>query len=59
MSNQFQNKKIIPRYKIVAYVMVIVGLVILIKATYIATAQHSYWMAVAARLKKDSVDVKR
>jgi len=58
MSNQFQNKKIIPRYKIVAYVMVIVGLVILIKATYIATAQHSYWMAVAARLKKDSVDVK-
>lgn len=58
MSNQFQNKKIIPRYKIVAYLMVIVGLVILFKATYIATAQRSYWLEVASRLKKDSVDVK-
>lgn len=58
MSRQFENKKIIPRYKIVAYIMVIVGLAILGKATYVATVKRSYWMEVAARLKKDSVDVK-
>lgn len=58
MSRQFDSKKIIPRYKIVAYLMVIVGIAILAKATYIATAKRSYWMEVAARLKKDSVDVK-
>lgn len=58
MKRKFENRKIIPRYKIVAYVMVIVGLMILSKAAYIATAQRSYWMEVASRLKKDSVDVK-
>lgn len=58
MSKQFDRKNIIPRYKIIAYLMLIVGICILYKAFYIATAQSSYWTEVAARLKKDSVDVK-
>lgn len=58
MSRQFDRKRIIPRYKIIAYVMVLVGLVILGKAFVIATVKRDYWMDVASRLKKDSVDVK-
>ncbi len=56
-SNQFNRKKIIPRYKIVAYCMVVWGIMVLCKATYTATVKREYWMEVASRLKKDSVDV--
>ena len=35
-----------------------IGLLILGKALYIATVKRDYWMQVASRLKKDSVDVK-
>lgn len=58
MSNNFDSKKIIPRYKIVAYVMLLFGFVIIAKAAYIATVKRDYWMTVASRLKKDNVDVK-
>ena len=58
MSNKFDRKKIIPRYKIIAYVMVVVGIVILGKAMCIATVERDYWLKVASRLKKDSVDIK-
>lgn len=58
MSNQFDRKKIIPRYKMVAYAMLLFGVVIVVKAAYIATVKRDYWMQVASRLKKDSVDVK-
>lgn len=58
MSSKFDRKKIIPRYKIIAYVMLLIGLVINGKAMYIATVEQDYWMKVAERLKKDSVDVK-
>ena len=54
----FDRKKIIKRYKVVAYAMLAVGLVVLFKVAYIATAKRSYWMKVAATLKRDSVDVK-
>lgn len=58
MSSLFDRKKIIPRYKIIGYVMVVLGLLIVGKAFYIATVKRDYWMQVADRLKRDSVDVK-
>jgi cell division protein FtsI (penicillin-binding protein 3) len=58
MSSLFDRKKIIPRYKIIAYVMLLLGLLIVGKALYIATVQRDYWMKVADRLKNDSVPVK-
>ena len=58
MSYQFDRNSIIPRYKLVAFIIMGIGLLILGKALYIATVKRDYWMEVASRLKKDSVDVK-
>ncbi len=58
MSSQFDREKIIPRYKFVAYILTIIGIIIVVRAAWVATADREYWMKVAARLKKDSVDVK-
>ena len=58
MSYQFDRNSIIPRYKLVAFIIMGIGLLILGKALYIATVKRDYWMQVASRLKKDSVDVK-
>ncbi|MBR6945303.1 MAG: transpeptidase family protein [Prevotella sp.] len=38
--------------------MVLLGICIIGKATYTATVKRDYWMKVADRLKRDSVDVK-
>ena len=38
--------------------MVLLGVAIIAKATYIATAKRDYWTKVADRFKRDSVDVK-
>lgn len=57
MSKQFDRKKIMPRYRIISYFMVLVGLAIIGKALYISTVKRDYWIKVASRLKKDSVDV--
>lgn len=58
MSSLFDRKKRIKRYKVVAYAMLAVGLVVIIKVAYIATVKRDYWMDVASRLVRDSVDVK-
>ena len=58
MSSLFDRKKIIPRYKIVGYVMLMLGILVVGKAFYIATVKRDYWMKVADRLKRDSVMVK-
>jgi len=58
MSNQFERKKIIPRYKIFAYLMMIAGVIILGKALWIAMFEREYWTEVASRLKRDSVEIK-
>lgn len=57
MSKFFQRNKIIPRYKLVAYVMLLFGVAIIVRALYVATAEREYWLEVASRLKKDSVFV--
>ena len=54
----FDRKKMIKRYKIVAYAMLAVGVIILCKVVYIATVERSYWMEVASFFTKDSVEVK-
>lgn len=57
MSSQFERKKIIPRYKIFAYLMLVIGIVILCKALWISTVEREYWTQVSSRLKKDSVEI--
>ena len=58
MSSFFEREKIIPRYKIIGFLMVLLGLLILGKALYTATVKRDYWSVVADRLKRDSVEVK-
>lgn len=58
MSSLFDRKKIIPRYKIIAYVAVLLGFGIIAKASYTATMERDYWTQVADRLQRDSVEVK-
>lgn len=56
--SKFENKKVMPRYSVIAIVMTLVGMAVLGKALYTMTVDHDYWMKVAARKKKDSVSVK-
>ena len=56
--SRFNHKKILPRYKFIAYCIVLISIAVLAKAAYIGTVKRDYWMKVASRLKKDSVDVK-
>ena len=58
MGSFFEREKIIPRYKIIGFLMVLLGLLILGKALYTATVKRDYWSVVADRLKRDSVEVK-
>lgn len=54
----FDRKKVIKRYKVVAYAMLAFALLVLIKVVYISTVEREYWLEVASRLIRDSVDVK-
>src|SRR5574344_2734592 len=56
--NKFDYKKVIPRYKFIAIIMVIFAIAIIGRAAFIMTVKHDYWMAVADRVKRDSVNVK-
>ena len=58
MSSLFDRKKIIPRFKLIGYAVVIIGFAIIAKVAYTATAEREYWTQVAERLKRDSVEVK-
>ncbi len=55
MKQQFDNRKSMTRYSLVAVVMTFVAIAVLGRAFYVMTAERSYWMAVAAQVKKDSV----
>ncbi len=57
MSNQFDRKKIVPRFKIIAFVLVFIGIIIQLRVIYIGTVEKNYWTKVASRLKKDSLDI--
>jgi cell division protein FtsI (penicillin-binding protein 3) len=56
--SKFEYKKVMPRYSVIAIVMTIVSVVVLGKALYIMSAKRNYWMAVASKQKRDSVNVK-
>ena len=58
MSSKFNDKNIIPRYSLLAVCLVVVGVFVIAKALYTMTAGRDYWMQVASRQKKDSVQVK-
>ncbi|MCH5310690.1 MAG: transpeptidase family protein [Prevotella sp.] len=55
---KFNSKKIIPRYKIVAWLLTFSCVGVIAKAAYIMTAKKEYWTQVADRLKRDSVNVR-
>lgn len=56
--NKFNNKKIIPRYSLYAWLLTFMSLCAVGKALYIMTVRHDFWMAVAERQKRDSVFVR-
>ena len=56
--NKFDAKKIMPRYRAISLVMIILAVCVVGKSLYIMTAKRDYWMKVAERQKRDSVTVK-
>ena len=51
----FDNKKIIKRYKLIAFGFVLIGILILFSAFRIMTVERDQWDRLSASLKKDSV----
>lgn len=56
--SKFDAKKVMPRYRAISLVMIILATLVVGKSLYIMTAKRDYWMKVAERQKKDSVTVK-
>ncbi len=56
--NKFDAKKIMPRYRAISLVIIILAVCVVGKSLYIMTAKRDYWMKVAERQKRDSVTVK-
>ena len=56
--NKFDAKKIMPRYRAISLVMIILAVCVVGKSLYIMTAKRDYWMKVAERQKRASVTVK-
>lgn len=55
--SKFDYHKIMPRYMAIAAFLTLIAIAVLAKAAYIMTAKRDYWMQVADRVKKDSVEV--
>ena len=58
MSSLFDRKKILPKFKVIAYLMFALGLLVIGKAAYIVIFQHDYWTKVSSKLHKEGVSVK-
>lgn len=56
MSSLFDRKKILPRFKFFAYIILLLGVVVISKAAYVATAQRDYWTKVSSKLHKEGVE---
>ena len=54
MSRQIDKSTIIFRFKIVAWVAVAIGVLIIGRVIYIGTVKHDYWMKVAAQKKVEN-----
>ncbi|MBM6992167.1 MAG: penicillin-binding protein, partial [Prevotella sp.] len=55
--SKFDYNKIMPRYSAISVLMTLIALAVVVKASYIMTAKRDYWLKVADRVKKDSVEV--
>ncbi|WP_276943727.1 penicillin-binding transpeptidase domain-containing protein, partial [Hallella colorans] len=55
--SKFDYNKIMPRYSAIAVLMTLVAIAVVGKAAYVMTAKRDYWLKVANRVKKDSVEV--
>lgn len=55
---KFDYNKIMPRYSAIAIILSVIAIAVICKAFYIMTAKNEYWMQVADRVKKDSVEIK-
>lgn len=53
--SKFENKKIIPRYIIIALILMAVGVAVIARAAYIIHYESDYWREVAKRQKNDSI----
>lgn len=56
--SKFNFKKVMPRYSFIAVVMTLIATAVVGKTFYIMTAEKSFWMEVADRIKEDSVPMK-
>ncbi len=56
--SKFDNKKIMPRYSLIAILMTLFAAIVLAKTGYLMTVKRDYWMKVADRVKRDSVPTK-
>lgn len=55
--SKFDYNKVMPRYSAIAILMTLIALSVIGKASYTMTAKRDYWLKVADRVKKDSVEV--
>lgn len=55
--SKFESGKVIPRYFFLVTVMSLVAVMVLGRAVYTMTAKRDFWLAVADRIKVDSVAV--
>ena len=55
--SKFDDKNTMPRYRVVAWVIVLFAVAIIAKAGYTYTAKRDYWTKISERLISDSVPV--
>lgn len=51
MSSSFESNKIVPRFRIIAWAALLLGIVIVGRIVYIGTVKRDYWMQVANQKK--------
>lgn len=56
--SKFDQKRIMPRYSVIAIFMTLCALAVVGKALYTMTGNRNYWMKVAEQKQKDSIPVK-
>ena len=53
--SKFNSKKVMPRYRFLALIMVLFAVAVVGKTLYLMTAKRDFWMQVADRVKIDSL----
>ena len=55
MSSLFDRKKILPKFKLISFIILLLGLVVIGKAASIIIWEHDYWTKVSSKLHKEGV----